>query len=350
MTGLLGLVSFDWMHPSWRDMVIEFLVDHKEARENFLSKAGANGLALAISTGGGKLGHRKFPLLIEPMDWAIFTESMSKTIETATILDTRNLLTAVLNALRIEHNADTQPIVARPPLRGVAERSLTACRTKWSNSAWTILAGDLAAYYEISEFLRPLPPSPDLSDSWQRHWDDARVQMEQFDPYVGELEVGDIDDWFGLSDIVSRYEPRFLKQIRFPAAYISCIKDFLPALGERAEWTPDFDTIDECDSEIDEQGRLYGLATKASDLFPQLADEALAVADSAEKAQKRARFRKGILEEQAEEDMPDYLRDDEDVFDTGRIKPQFSEKRAKTVFLTTPPTTMLPIDQLFEDL
>jgi hypothetical protein len=350
MIGSLGLISFDWMHPSWRDMVIDFLVDHKETRENFLEKAGVNGLALAISTGGGKLGHRKFPLLIEPTDWAIYTESMSRMIESATIVDTRNLLTAVLNALRIENNADTQPIVARPPLRDVAERSLTACRTKWSNSGWTILAPDLAAYYEISEFLRPLPPSPDLSESWQRHWDDARAQIEHFDPYAGELEIGDVEHWLELSDIISRYEPRFLNQIRFPASYMSFVKDFLPALGERAEWTPDFDTIDECDIETDEQESLQKLAMKTSVVFPQLADDAVAVADSAVKAQGRARLRKGILEEQAQEDMPDYLRDDDDEFENGRSAAEASEKRAKTVFLTAPPTTVLPIDQLFEDL
>jgi hypothetical protein len=340
------------MHPSWRDMVIEFLVENREARQEFLRKCGVHGLLLALSTGGGKHGLRKFPLLIEPQDWSVFTESASNLISAQTVLEMRSLLKAVLDALRIEFNGTDHPVVARPPLRDLADRVLAACRAKWSREGWAIESTELAAFYQISEFLSPLPPSPDLTESWQRHRDEARSQMEEFDKFQSELVTYDIAEWLDWCSIVSRYEPRFLRQVRFPNEYEVHVEKFLPELDERAEWAPDFDSIDECDTELEVQDAIYDLATKISALLPQLDDVASGVANAAENTQKEVRVRKAILEERAGEESAEYVRDDEDSVpeDEENASTPASANRAKTVFLTVPPSAALPIDQLFDDL
>jgi len=63
-----GPPRFEWMHPSWRDLVIEHLVTNTAARRSFLRRCGVNGIMLALSGSGGKEGKRNLPLLVEPQD------------------------------------------------------------------------------------------------------------------------------------------------------------------------------------------------------------------------------------------------------------------------------------------
>src|SRR4051794_5079551 len=58
-----------WVHPSWRDLVIESLAADPAARRRFLSCCGVDGAALALSSAGGAEGARERPLLCEDADW-----------------------------------------------------------------------------------------------------------------------------------------------------------------------------------------------------------------------------------------------------------------------------------------
>ena len=336
------------MHPSWRDMVIDFLVEHKDARQEFLLTCGVHGLLLALSTGGGKLGMRTFPLLLEPDDWSLFAEAASRLIRNGTTIEIRALLKATLDALRLETRRKKGGL-ARPPLRDVAEHVLQACKLKWATDGWAIQSTDLSAYYQISEFLSPLPPSPDLSESWQRHWDAARSQMEEFDEDDSDVLVGDIDEWLDLCGLIWRYEPRFGRQIGLPEAFGNLLREFVPKLRPRAEWAPQFDTIDECDRELEELDVIQDLCSKIGRVFTELKESAGAIAATAENSQDEVRIQKSILEESVQDESTDYVQEDEDeieatISDTNRTT------RAKTVFLTSAPTAELSIDQLFEDL
>src|SRR5207244_54097 len=54
--------SVTWVHPSWRDLVIEELAADAEARRGFLRACGIDGLLLALSAGGGVAGEPRPPL------------------------------------------------------------------------------------------------------------------------------------------------------------------------------------------------------------------------------------------------------------------------------------------------
>ena len=58
-----------WVHPSWRDLVIEELATDADARRAFLRDCSVEGVLLALSTGGGVTGERSLPLLIDDADW-----------------------------------------------------------------------------------------------------------------------------------------------------------------------------------------------------------------------------------------------------------------------------------------
>src|SRR4051794_25702550 len=59
----------EWVHPSWRDLVIEALAADASARRHFLQRCGVDGVAIALSFGGGVSGERERPLLRCDADW-----------------------------------------------------------------------------------------------------------------------------------------------------------------------------------------------------------------------------------------------------------------------------------------
>src|SRR5260370_18693035 len=71
------ITRIEWMHPSWRDLVIDHLVRNAESRQKFLSRCGLQGFLLALSSAGGATGERAIPLLVEPQDWQSLNESLS---------------------------------------------------------------------------------------------------------------------------------------------------------------------------------------------------------------------------------------------------------------------------------
>src|SRR6266480_176310 len=123
-------IWYEWMHPSWRDMVIEFLIASDGARRNFLEKSGVHGLMLAFSGGGGSKGLRKFPLLVEAADWRLLEQLIGRVIQASSVFELDTILNGVLEALTREFVSEGVLKLARPPLAGTAEHALTACRTK----------------------------------------------------------------------------------------------------------------------------------------------------------------------------------------------------------------------------
>ncbi|MEA2431707.1 MAG: hypothetical protein QOI19_2180, partial [Thermoleophilaceae bacterium] len=87
--------SVGWVHPSWRDLVIDDLAAHAEARRRFLRVAGIDGVGLALSVAGGALGERSLPLVVDDADWDVLT---TRSLELARELDS-DALARLLHAL-----------------------------------------------------------------------------------------------------------------------------------------------------------------------------------------------------------------------------------------------------------
>jgi hypothetical protein len=58
----------EWLHPSWRDLVIEHLAGDADARARLLTGCSGHGVLLALSFGGGEHGDRE--LLRTAPEWA----------------------------------------------------------------------------------------------------------------------------------------------------------------------------------------------------------------------------------------------------------------------------------------
>ncbi len=62
-------LGIGWVHPSWRDLVIDELRGDPDARQRFLSASAVDGVTLAVSHAGGSAGERTLPLMIADADW-----------------------------------------------------------------------------------------------------------------------------------------------------------------------------------------------------------------------------------------------------------------------------------------
>jgi hypothetical protein len=342
-------VFYDWMHPSWRDMVIEFLASNATARRRFLSRCGVHGLMLALSGAGGARGERKSPLLVEGADWAAIREAAERII----IHDERFSLSKVLNGIieaLDEEFADGDDFrIAKPPLSDIAVAALDACRRRWNKCGWEIAVGDLKFYFRLSEYLDPLPPTPQLSPCWEEHWSDGRRECESFDHEKLEVELGCFLKWLELCELLREFEPRFLRQVKFPTAHASLCNDLLPQLASRLNIERDYDAADDYDEEQVAVDLIREIAEKAGALFGELEEVGSKIGEDAEAKAYQLKSAKKEFESQEANSTPSYKSSDDpdEEEDTAGEK---KEKRSKAIYIPQPQDQQIDISELFADL
>lgn len=257
--------SFSWVHPSWRDLVIEHLSEHPEARRAFLTRAGLGGLSLALSTAGGVSGERRFPLLVEREDWQAVTIRASQ-LETMTSFDRRQFLKLLAEA---GARAD-----APNELKGVIEATLTGLRQLWTSAS---NAGDVSTvrlYYGLAALADSYQPDPPLEALWNTAVAGALEQAaEQAEDDVPNLPR--VQAFFDLIDLIGTHCPRFLAFVGWPADHVLVAKQILAALQQAADlvWSPDIGDEPD-DDELTRLSELIAVAERLAASFPELAMDA----------------------------------------------------------------------------
>lgn len=212
---------FDWVHPSWRDVVIEHLMDHPGDRRRFLSRCGVDGLALALSVSGGRAGERRLPLLQRSDDWTAVRLRAVQLVPAIDDLERRRLL-AALRGL--------SEAVPAGPLRAEKTRMqrevLETLVAAWNAQAAPIAQGSLEVFYLVSLEVRPLVAGPHLDSTWDALADQL-IADDDFD-------AGDADRALEFLALVQRNEPRFLRQIDWPSQFHDSVAAIEQALSEFA--------------------------------------------------------------------------------------------------------------------
>jgi hypothetical protein len=212
-----------WVHPSWRDLVIDELASDAEGRRRFLAAAGLDGVLLALSTAGGAGGERLLPLLVADADWDVLADRVHAL---AAELDARGHA-RLLDALRAAIRATD----GRDPARhtegiAIAEQALARATALWGDTAGELDVDLLRSWYALARSVTSAPPRPALDRTW--------AALLPAGPAVDPpSELYRLDAWLALCEVLADYDRAALKRFGFFDRHAALVADLAVLLDAR---------------------------------------------------------------------------------------------------------------------
>lgn len=193
----------DWSHPSVRDTVIGYLIDHESERHRFLSSTGVSGAILALSTAGGAEGKRQLPLLQTDTDWSILVRSCTRLAKQGT--GNAGLFQAVSIAAEVSSKDERK----NSYVQALARRVLSAARDGWDSAECIIPSPHLRAFYSACLTVGIWEPSPNLAATWDDARDQVRSRLEE--RWLSENDLEALEESYLLLRLIEDSEPRFVR-------------------------------------------------------------------------------------------------------------------------------------------
>ena len=137
--------TWTWVHPSWRDVVIDHLMSRPADRLRFLGSCSVVGLQLALSLAGGGDGRRELPLLHEPADWQALRTRVGELIDDMSLAEHNEVLSSLRSLLDTITDADVLKTVG-----ALTDEALSRIVRAWDERKATLTRPVLANFYELS--------------------------------------------------------------------------------------------------------------------------------------------------------------------------------------------------------
>ena len=198
-------LGIGWVHPSWRDLVIDELREDSNARQHFLSVSGVDGVTLALSRAGGPAGERVLPLLITDADWDAIGDRLHAL---GRELEDRELARVMLAIGATLSGIGGGP--RRRELDSLAMNVLAATRRTWDDRDGAIPVFLLEAWYALGAYVSEWVTPPLLSATWAELHPGGLV-LECPDP----AELARTEEWLALAGMLSRYDRTTLEALGF---------------------------------------------------------------------------------------------------------------------------------------
>jgi hypothetical protein len=248
---------FAWVHPSWRDLVIEELATDADARRAFLRDCSLEGILLALSTGGGVTGERSLPLAIDDADWDLIGERATDLLPE---LDDPAIV-RVLTVLSEAHSESVGRQTAE--LEALAGSVLEQLARHWRSAHRVVPIGVLAVWFELASRLPQRLPEPELAPTWVEHLPTGRIDISD------QSDLARVDDWLALAAVIGEHAPQLQAVFGFPAQHDEVLETLVRDAARGAEGTspPPFPDL------------LVSVLRRLADLAPEHAVGARATAD-----------------------------------------------------------------------
>lgn len=246
-----GAVS--WAHPSWRDLVIDYVAGDAAERTRFLERCGIDGALLAISTGGGEHGVRRLPLLRGSDDWDALDARLRERLG-----DPRDA-GRILGALRAAARERQLSLEERVELQTLSRAVLDDLRVLWDGSREPVPVGLLEGWLSLATWIVPSPAAPDLTRTWVELL--PLPSLDLTDPGAVERT----EDWVTMVRALRGYAPALLAGFGFPDAQ----RPLIDALVERTWALPADD--------VESRRRAADLMRRLSEVEQSIDCDALAV-------------------------------------------------------------------------
>jgi hypothetical protein len=198
-------LGIGWVHPSWRDLVIDELRERPAARERFLSACGADGIALAVSRAGGVAGARTLPLLVTDADWDALGDRVHEVLGG---LEDRELAQVLLAFGGMLDVVTDRPQASEADC--LAGNVLGTIRRGWDERHEPIPVFLLEAWYALNARVTEPVAGPELAATWVELHPGGGL-VERPDP----AELARADEWLELAQTLFRHDPAALESFGF---------------------------------------------------------------------------------------------------------------------------------------
>ncbi|HEX4109028.1 MAG TPA: hypothetical protein VHX88_12900 [Solirubrobacteraceae bacterium] len=211
-------LGIGWVHPSWRDLVIDELADDAGARQRFLRACGPYGALLALSRAGGAGGERSLPLLLLDGDWDALADRSAALLREGEDRDVAALLLALPCGADAELDAASVGEAV-----AFAREALATARRAWDRQGRALSAFLLDAWYTAALRVSSAGPAPQPAISWA-----------ELRPSATGMTLAGADDWLALAEVLHTHDPEALHALGFPSRDGPLLERIVAAAAERA--------------------------------------------------------------------------------------------------------------------
>jgi len=188
--------GIEWIHPSYRDLVIDELASDPSRVLIFLQRVSIAGVKLALSQAGGAGGERAFPLMMNAESWETLGHGCKEIVDGAEDSAVGDLIDVLGDASKIGSLRGAPRAYLETLLRRVLS---VACR-KWDEQATAVQGSVIAAFVRAARRLTSFPNLPAIEISWR-----AAVELVDREVDKGTLsDSGFVRQWSELRDVIER--------------------------------------------------------------------------------------------------------------------------------------------------
>jgi len=260
-------MAVDWIHPSYRDLVIEELERDAPASEHFLQNCSWEGLQLTLSIAGGEKGQRRYPLMTNEKSWAILDKRLNALLaETSQPYQIREILQAVRTSL----DGTTGMEEVHKKLARIIHSCCATVRARLDRQDIELNEWVLKEYYDLSMTIAPPPAMPNVYPLWkklQTEFESILTNAEQ-----EELNESTLSKWIEVMSVVLKTDRRLLLQDGFPDRYDELIEALCEAVTEEADASVTYPDDEVVSSEADRFHSISMHLDELVSLFPHLED------------------------------------------------------------------------------
>jgi conflict system STAND superfamily ATPase len=210
---------YNWLHPVWRDVTIEALMEDAASRRRFLELGDVGALMLALSFAGGESGTRTIPLIRLDEDWEAMQIRVPELLRGAR-KGSDYAYTQLTDAVR----ALARELPRLPSgLERLVELMLEEIREWWATAPRRMHNDDLRKYYELSGAIRPAVPGPSLDPLWEEY----RQVLDAVEaPLLGHRQYGILRafEFFALAE---EHDPNSVRRHGYPETWKRQIEELL---------------------------------------------------------------------------------------------------------------------------
>jgi hypothetical protein len=271
-----------WIHPSYRDLIVQELGEGGSLKTQFLEGMSIHGVKLALSDTGGEGGTIRFPLVRTKDDWRLLERRCLEIAKQASVQESAALLTILSNAI------DQALVQQKPVLVRVLASVCDIVRDSWDSTGAELAADHINAFGEATIRISPMQLMPQLTKSWQavveRLRNDLRYELDL------PFECPALEALLSVSQTIQELEPRVLRQLGFPNALAEIWDSLLDRIDDELDVDRSYDSPDAYDGEADAAFALADYLNHLVQIMPHLKDKAKLRIDSLVSHANRWRF------------------------------------------------------------